>query len=192
MDDAVRRALERWPNVPAVAGWLRLDRRGDWWIRIPDTDRFERITNPQIIAFIARNYEHDAAGRWFFQNGPQRVYVALEAAPYVVRLDDAAESLVTHTGRPIMHLTGAYADEEGSLVLATDVGVGLVLDRDLAAIADRIADTAGRAIDAEVLFADVAAGNSFEGMLAGERVWFRPIRLEELPERFGFVREPVA
>jgi hypothetical protein len=33
------------------------------------------------VNFIQRNYDHDAQGQWFFQNGPQRVYVELEATP---------------------------------------------------------------------------------------------------------------
>ncbi len=190
MDEAVRRALARWPNAPAVSGWLRLDRRGEWWIRVAEHGAFERITNPQLVGFIARNYEHDERGRFFFQNGPQRVFVALEYAPYVLRLADALEGLITHTDRPVASLAAAFIDEEGSLVLDSDVGAGLVLDRDLAAVSDRIADTAGRAIDGEVLFADVMAGNAFEGMLHGERLWFCSIRAAEVPARFGFERSP--
>ena len=33
MDPIVRRAIARWPNVPAVYGWLKLDRRGRWSVR---------------------------------------------------------------------------------------------------------------------------------------------------------------
>ncbi len=33
MEDWVYRALEKWPNVPHLYGWLRLDRRGRWLIR---------------------------------------------------------------------------------------------------------------------------------------------------------------
>ncbi|MCZ7563234.1 MAG: DUF2946 family protein [Burkholderiales bacterium] len=25
--------MQKWPNVPNVFGWLRLDPRGNWWIR---------------------------------------------------------------------------------------------------------------------------------------------------------------
>lgn len=85
MDDDVKAALVRWPNVPAVAGWLSLDGRGRWHLH-PQGDAAEggpgeSITNTQILAFIERNYEHDDQGRWFFQNGPQRVYVRIDAAP---------------------------------------------------------------------------------------------------------------
>ncbi|TMH99667.1 MAG: DUF2946 family protein, partial [Betaproteobacteria bacterium] len=29
MDELVARSLAKWPNVPAVYGWLALDRRGN-------------------------------------------------------------------------------------------------------------------------------------------------------------------
>jgi len=77
MDDTVRRALERWPGVPAVYGWLALDRRGEWRLRNPASGAFERIGNAALRAFIARNYAADARGAWYFQNGPQRVYARL-------------------------------------------------------------------------------------------------------------------
>ena len=66
MDAAVIAALAKWPNVPAVFGWLRLDRRGNWLIR-------EQQIRQPLAAFINRNYASDELGRHFFQNGPQRV-----------------------------------------------------------------------------------------------------------------------
>ena len=77
MDEIVKAALKKWPNVPACHGWLALDARGDWYMR---DDRVQaagpfprikgsRIEHAKLIDFIARNYEHDAAGAWFFQNG---------------------------------------------------------------------------------------------------------------------------
>jgi hypothetical protein len=33
MDEVVRAALKKWPNVPACYGWLALDARGDWYMR---------------------------------------------------------------------------------------------------------------------------------------------------------------
>ena len=79
MDDIVKQAMARWPNVPHVYGWLSLDRRGVWRIK-NDT-----VTSELIAAFIGRNYASDDAGRWFFQNGPQRVFVALEYTPFIYR-----------------------------------------------------------------------------------------------------------
>jgi len=39
VDEAVLRSIAKWPNVPAVYGWLKLDRRGNWLIK------GERIAN---------------------------------------------------------------------------------------------------------------------------------------------------
>ena len=33
MDDIVKQAMAKWPNVPACYGWLGLDGRGQWFLR---------------------------------------------------------------------------------------------------------------------------------------------------------------
>ena len=33
MDRSVIRTMARWPNVPAVYGWMSLDRRGRWCLQ---------------------------------------------------------------------------------------------------------------------------------------------------------------
>src|SRR5690242_20319195 len=93
MDDIVIRAMAKWPNVPAVYGWLALDGRGQWSIKrtapAPSASasaRLEPVTNPKLIEFIGRNYAHDEQGCWYFQNGPQRVYVTLDYTPFVYRI----------------------------------------------------------------------------------------------------------
>jgi hypothetical protein len=127
MDEIVARSLAKWPNVPAVYGWLSLDRRGQWRIK------GERISNPALRDFIARNYEPDARGRWFFQNGPQRVYVRLDYTPLVVHFD--GEALKDHCGRPF-RAERVYLDDAGSVVIAGEGTVALLDDRDLARFAD--------------------------------------------------------
>jgi hypothetical protein len=128
MDSVVARAMAKWPNVPAVYGWLSLDRRGNWRIK------GERISNPALREFIARNYEADSAGRWYFQNGPQRVYVTLAYTPLVLRYE--GDALVDHCGRPFAART-AYLDDEGSVLLADERRIALLDDRDLARFADQ-------------------------------------------------------
>ena len=127
MDPIVARAMARWPNVPAVYGWLALDRRGNWLIK------GERITNHALRDFIARNYESDRAGRWYFQNGPQRVYVTLVYTPLVVHYE--GESLADHCGRPFL-AEALYVDDEGSVLIKGERAVALLDDRDLARFAD--------------------------------------------------------
>jgi hypothetical protein len=137
MDEAVLRSMAKWPDVPDVYGWLSLDRRGNWLLRGADANpAFERIGNAALREFICRNYGPDARGRWYFQNGPQRVFVSLAYAPLVVRFDGAGERLVDHCGRPFVP-RAEYLDEEGSVLLAGAPGVGLLDDRDLARYADR-------------------------------------------------------
>lgn len=132
MDDAVVRSLARWPNVPAVYGWLELDRRGNWRIRSA-TQRFERIGNVALRDFIARNYAADERGCWFFQNGPQRVYVALAYTPFVLHYE--GERLFDHCGAPASALE-TWVDDEGSVLIRAERGVGLLDDRDLERYAD--------------------------------------------------------
>jgi hypothetical protein len=122
MDDAVARSLARWPNVPAVYGWLALDRRGNWRIK------GERIGNAALRDFIARNYAADERGCWFFQNGPQRVYVALAYTPFVVHHE--GERLVDHCGHPAAALE-TWLDDEGSVLIRAEQGIALLDDRDL-------------------------------------------------------------
>ncbi len=148
MDDIVRSALRKWPNVPAAYGWLGLDTRGDWYLRDERVQaagpfpaaRGSRITHAPLREFIGRNYACDDAGRWFFQNGPQRVYVELEAAPWVWRLDASPQggvAAVSHTGRAA-RVESAWHDERGRLFLATDLGLGLVHTLDMLAAADAV------------------------------------------------------
>ena len=127
MDPVVARAMAKWPNVPAVYGWLALDRRGNWLIK------GERIGNAALREFIARNYAADDAGRWYFQNGPQRVYVHLAYTPLVVHYE--GEALVDHCGRPFA-ARAAYLDDEGSVLMAGERGIALLDDRDLGRFAE--------------------------------------------------------
>ncbi len=146
MDEIVRAALAKWPHVPHCYGWLALDARGDWYMRderIQAAGPFprvkgSRIEHAKLREFIERNYAHDDQGCWYFQNGPQRVYVELEAAPWVWRLAPAAgaPAITSHTGRAA-GFESAWLDEHGRLFAATDLGLGIVhtLDMELAAAA---------------------------------------------------------
>jgi hypothetical protein len=149
MDEIVKAALKKWPNVPDCYGWLALDARGDWYMRDDRTQaagpfpqvKGSRINHDKLREFIERNYERDEAGCWFFQNGPQRVYVELEAAPWVWRLDAAqaggAPRVQSHTGVPAQ-VQSAWMDEQGRLFLATDQGLGIVHTLDMNEAADAI------------------------------------------------------
>ncbi|AVJ26526.1 DUF2946 family protein [Achromobacter spanius] len=166
MDQSVKDALARWPNVPAVFGWLSLDARGRWRLhpqgQANDGGPGEPITNTQILEFISRNYERDDAGRWFFQNGPQRVFVRLDAAPLVLRLADDNRGLITHTDVSIDAVSAWWLDDEGQLYASTPMGAGIVLDRDLQPLLERMRTQAGEPLlDA---LAELAASHSMTAL----------------------------
>ena len=175
MDDLVRQAMAKWPNVPDCFGWLGLDSRGQWYMR---DDRVQTLglfqsgqpgakgsilRHERLIDFIHRNYEVDAQGRWYFQNGPQRVYVELESAPWIWRLDEHFVP-TAHTGQSTTVLS-CLVDEEGKVYLHTPLGLGLVHTLDVAAVAQAIEQGLWMPIDC----------------LAND-----------LPMRFGFVLSPQA
>jgi hypothetical protein len=135
MDASVLRAMARWPDVPAVYGWLALDRRGRWLLTEPASARFGRVGNAALREFIGRNYAADERGCWYFQNGPQRVYVALAYTPLVLHYE--GDALLDHCGRAA-RARGTFIDEEGSVLIQGERGVGLLDDRDLAIFASRL------------------------------------------------------
>ena len=187
MDEIVLRSMAKWPNLPAVYGWLALDRRGNWRIKTA-AGRFERIGNTAVNEFIGRNYAADSEGRWFFQNGPQRVYVSLDYTPWVYRLDDAGSALVAHTGAVPRAFESAFLDDAGALLLESELGVGVLLDRDLPAVLEQAARLRG--CDAGPLIEAVLQGRAARIALPGATVTLAPIRSEEVPVRFGFVSSP--
>jgi hypothetical protein len=140
MDAVVAQAMAKWPNVPAVYGWLSLDRRGNWLIK------GERIANHALREFISRNYEADDAGCWYFQNGPQRVYVALAYTPLVVHYE--GDALRDHCDRPFER-EEIYVDDEGSVVMPGAGTIALLDDRDLFRFVD-LAESLQRIMRAEI------------------------------------------
>jgi len=175
MDDIVRQAMNKWPHVPHCYGWLGLDARGNWYLRddraqalgafasgVPGA-KGSLLRHEKLIDFIQRNYAADADGQWFFQNGPQRVYVELEATPWVWRVA-ADGSVAAHTGQPA-RVRELLTDQAGRVYLVTNLGVGLVHTQDVGAVAEAVEQ--GRWQPREV---DAA----------------------ELPARHGFVASPLA
>jgi hypothetical protein len=137
MDDLVRQAMQKWPNVPDCYGWLGLDARGQWWMRDAPTQALgafpkskgSLLQHDKLIAFISRNYACDERGCWYFQNGPQRVFVELESTPWVWRVEPQGH-IVSHTGE-VAELIQAVQDERGHLYFQTQLGLGLVHTQDV-------------------------------------------------------------
>ncbi len=188
MDDVVLRAIAKWPNVPNAYHWLSLDARGQWLLK------GDRITNPAVTAFIGRNYGHDERGRWFFQNGPQRVFVACDLAPLIFRteFDGADMALVAQTGASLRSPDAVFIDELGRVLFATSLGPGACNDRDLATLCARIQDANGSAIDDDRLLRWLAGEEDFElGMDFGStRLPVRRVESSRLAAVLGFDPSP--
>jgi Protein of unknown function (DUF2946) len=172
MDPIVEAALRKWPNVPHCYGWLALDARGDWYMRderIQHAGPFPQvkgsvIRHDKLLGFIHRNYALDERGAAFFQNGPQRVYVELEAAPWVWRIDGqpGAWRVQSHTGQAVQ-TRSSWLDEQGRLFLTCDLGHGIVHTMDMLPASQAV--EAGDWLPQELAFA-------------------------EMPGRFGYVLRP--
>ncbi len=175
MDDIVKQAMAKWPNVPSCYGWLGLDARGNWYMR---DDRVQALglfasgvpgckgsllQHDKLIDFIGRNYHSDAQGQWFFQNGPQRVYVELQATPLVWRVQPDL-MIKDHIGRSAC-IERCVLDELGHLYLNTKAGFGLVHTQDMGLAADAIE----------------------QGLWA-----LQDARQADLPLEFGYVKSPQA
>lgn len=182
----VDRALDKWPIVPALYGWLSLDRRGRWRIR------GETISRPQIIDTIGANYAADARGCWFFQNGPQRGYMKLDWTPFVLRRGEG-DSLITHNGRPVEQLRSVHLDEEGSLLIATEHGAGGIDSSDLEWVLMHLHASDGADIEDALLAALAAPSGSTTQLrlaLGGQSLPVQRLDDREVPDALGFVREP--
>lgn len=148
MDDLVKQAMAKWPNVPDCYGWLGLDNRGQWYMRddrVQSLGSFQSgvsgakgsvLRHDKLIAFIERNYEADAQGRWYFQNGPQRVYVELELAPRVWRL--TADGTLMAQGGLSTVASACLLDELGRVYLDSPIGLGLVHTLDVPIAAELV------------------------------------------------------
>lgn len=202
MDQSVLDALQRWPNVPAVYGWLSLSARGEWRLHpLGDAQQGgpgQGISNPQILGFMNRNYACEPDGKWFFQNGPQRVYLRLDAAPYVLHVDPQTHTLKTHNGLYIQQVQEWITNDSGQLYARTDLGAARVDDRDLIALSEILQTQQGLSL-LEMLEAETcepAANGCWLSDPSGQfrclstPAPFTNIPQNALPNRLGFLMNP--
>lgn len=188
MDEYVERMMSKWPGVPAVYGWLSLDQRGRWCLQ------GRPISHRPSVDFISRNYTRDDHGAWYFQNGPQRVFVSLDYTPWVAMLSSPGV-LCTHTGVEIRSLATVLLDEEGNLLMLTEYGIALLCDQDLAAVAELLVDGGGRpvAVDdfPELLLACQAGDSSALGLRwHNDTLAVSAIERDRVAAQYGFNPRP--
>jgi len=192
MDDIVKQALAKWPNVPYCYGWLGLDARGNWRMRDERAQHLklpgDKLHHAALVAFIVRNYAADERGCWYFQNGPQRVYVQLEATPYIVRTDPA-QGWTLHTGAALGKVEEVVLTETGALVLRSGDAVAQLDDRDFAQVLHRLQMDGAAVADEDLLaWMDGAA----TGALTLDGVAVQRVVAADLPARYGYISVPSA
>jgi len=151
MDDIVKQAMAKWPQVPDCYGWLGFDDRGDWYMRddvVQAQGDFAhakgcKLAHTKLIEFIERNYACDPFGRWYFQNGPQRVFVELQSVPFVWRVLDFG--ILTGPQGDFLELLECLVDENGRLYALTAKGLGLIHSMDTWHAAKALEDKLWRA-----------------------------------------------
>lgn len=193
MDDIVKQAMAKWPNVPHCYGWLALDARGTWRMRDETAQRAQapgdKLNNTALVGFINRNYLIDERGCWYFQNGPQRVYVNLEATPFIARTDPA-HGFVLHTGQPMPAPEQLFMLDSGSILIRAGDRLAQLDDRDVAQLLQAM-ELDGKPVVDEGLLAWLDGG---PGRLAlrwqGREIAVERLQADEAPRRFGFVQRP--
>jgi sugar phosphate isomerase/epimerase len=187
MDEIVKQALVKWPNVPHCTGWLLLDRRGQWRMRDEAAQAAGElgtvIRHDALLGFINRNYECDDEGQWFFQNGPQRVYVELAVTPWIVRLSsvDGALTLTDQTGAAF-DPAHVWIDDTGGILFtdhATPARVAALHDHDI----DLFANHASL---------DDSARSGVFHWRAGADLPLQQVDRASLESAFGFVASPAS
>lgn len=204
MDEQVIRSLIKWPNVPDCYGWLALDRRGQWRMRDEFTQQNnlpgQVIKHQSLNEFISRNYARDTQGKYFFQNGPQRVFITLDATPWIVRMipSDQGVQLLTQCQSPIEPIA-ALSDENGNIYIVGNITQTVYEASDRAQ--SKLETTEGIALlhDHDLdLFSELATlkeeACSFGGSWNwhGKQLPLDPIHSAELTNRFQFIAKPSA
>jgi len=207
MDEQVLRSLTKWPNVPACYGWLALDRRGQWRMRdefiqqnnLPGTV----IVHQALNEFISRNYACDTEGRYFFQNGPQRVFITLDATPWIVRMipDDQQIKFLTQCQSPI-EPSAALSDQNGNIYIVGMISQVVYENSNQATqttFSTQIKESVALLHDHDLdLFSELAIlkeeACSFGGSWNwhGKQLPLDPIHSSELAARFHYIAKPSA
>lgn len=193
MDDIVKKAMAKWPNVPHCYGWLALDARGAWRMRDERAQHLnlagDKVTQTALLGFVNRNYAVDERGCWYFQNGPQRVFLNLEATPFIARTDPAL-GLVLHTGEAVTALTGAWLTDQGEFIVTLAGKVAQLDDRDAAQLIAWL-QLDGAPLSDEALMAWMEGGpGQLSLQYRGQELAVERIAAARVAQQFGFERLP--
>jgi hypothetical protein len=175
---------------------LALDARGAWRMRDERAQALnlpgDKIRNATLTGFINRNYQHDEQGRWYFQNGPQRVYVDLETTPYIAHTSPE-HGFVLHTGVAMTDIENVFLSIEGKLFLSAAEILVQLDDRDLAACLGQMQIEGKSASDSELItwLENNEAAPNLQFILSQKKTLdVQRGELSQLMKQFGFVSTP--
>ena len=206
MDDQVLRSLMKWPNVPDCYGWLALDRRGQWRMRDEFTQQHhlpgQVIQHAALKGFIIRNYACDELGRYFFQNGPQRVFIILDTTPWIARIIPGEVGSELHTQcHHAINPSAALSDENGNIYIVGNVNQIIYSSNtdntENNQFIKRDSQTIALLHDHDLdQFSELARLREEACSFGGSWVWkdkqlpLDPIHSEELAARFNYIAKP--
>jgi hypothetical protein len=193
MDDIVKKAMAKWPNVPHCYGWLALDARGAWRMRDERAQHLglagDKVIQQALLGFINRNYAADERGCWYFQNGPQRVFLNLETTPFVARTEPE-HGLVLHTGEAVAAIDRAFMTETGEVIVDAGGKIAQVDDRDGAQMMAMMEVDGRPASDDDVMAWLENSERKLALRYKGREVALQRVVRAEVSAVFGFVRLP--
>jgi hypothetical protein len=205
MDDQVIASLKKWPNIPECYGWLSLDRRGEWRMlneyaqvnHLPG----DVIHHTGLKDFIVRNYAKDELGQFFFQNGPQRVYISLAYTPWIVRLtpDSEKQWLIRTTFGHQVDPLRCFLDEHGQILIEA-MYTAMQLNKNSPSGYDSIQVLSlGLLHDHDLeIFSNFSHVSSDACSFHGEMHWqskkipIEPILTKDLSKQYHFIKNPQA
>lgn len=196
MDDIVKQAMAKWPNVPHCYGWLRLDARGVFRmcdeVAQKNAAAGDPIRHASLLAFIYRNYASDEHGAWFFQNGPQRVYVDLETTPFIARTNtqEKQENFVTQDGLALKDIHTVWLSDQGNLLLQNATQIAMLDDRDIAACLSQFRLGGAVCSDAELLNWMHQPTEDCGFILGDDLLPVKFIQSNDIAEQFAFQQKP--
>jgi hypothetical protein len=156
------------------------------------------IQHTTLNEFISRNYACDSLGRYFFQNGPQRVFITLDATPFIVRIipTENGPQLLTQCGTEIKP-QGALSDEKGNIYITGFMPQSLSEQIESAVFTKTESLSVALLHDHDLdLFSDQSKvledACSFRGswQWKGKDLPLEPIHSTELSQRFHFIKVP--
>jgi hypothetical protein len=203
VDNSTLAAITKWPNVPNCYGWLSLDRRGNFRIRNEFAQANQLpgdvINHAGLNHSIKTHYCIDEKNQYFYQNGPQRVYINLSYCPFIVRFipsDNGAWILKNHLDQMIAPLR-CFLDEKGNILLESNVTITQVVDKPAVSFSTITHRTIALLHDHDLgIFSSLSNMDVANCGVIGVFHWnnkdvpIEPIMAKDIPREFNFIPQP--